>query len=67
MEVTNLMTGLRGVTYIKVGILTAEALVLTRQHLQAFHVKGWPPQVSVARDNTVQPSHSSLCAETTPK
>ena len=30
MEVTNLMTSLRAVTYIKVGILTAEALVLTR-------------------------------------
>ena len=30
MEVTNLITSLRGVTYIKVGILTAEALVLNR-------------------------------------
>jgi hypothetical protein len=30
MEVTNLMTSLRGLTCIKVGVLTAEALVLTR-------------------------------------
>ncbi len=30
MEVTNLMTGLRGVIYIKVRILTAEGLVRAR-------------------------------------
>jgi hypothetical protein len=30
MDVTNLMASLRGVAYIKVGILTAEVLVLTR-------------------------------------
>jgi len=30
IDVTNLMTSLCGVTYIKVGILTAEGLVLTR-------------------------------------
>ena len=29
-----------GTTYFKVGSLTAEALVLTRLHLRAFHVKG---------------------------
>ena len=66
MEVANLNASLRGLMYMKVCNLTVEGLVRVRYHLQAFRVKGWPLQVSAARGNTAQPSHSTPCAEAIP-
>jgi hypothetical protein len=66
MEVTKLKASLRDVTYMNVCNLTVEGLVRARYHLRAFHVKGQPPQVSVARGNKAQPSHSCPRAEATP-
>ena len=66
IEVANLKASLRGVMYMKVCNLTVEGLVRAHYHLQAFRVKGRPPQVSAAHGNTTQPSHSIPCAEAIP-